>query len=773
MTAVHTEARETSGATTGGLLRYVHARGGDDAVAEVIRRAGVRAEPAELDDQSRWWSYDTRIRLFAAATEVLDDPDTMFKVGAAALHSGLAHSLVILLRAMGTPRQVIRKLPRGVAKFSTTSTMEVVESGATSATIAFRLHEGYVHSRLDCRYAQGLITTVPTVFGLAPAQIVHEECESDGFPACIYHLTWERRSRLPRRRTDSREAEAELNALRGQLRILQSAGTDLVASDDLETVLPRIVARAAEAVLAPAYLLAVANPSGGAPLVHSAGIPDGQLADLADALLAGQDLGEGAVVVEVASARRRHGRLAALYRGGSGVMGEEASLLAAYADHAAAALDLIIALEGARQEAERAGALLTLAHELSATTDAAAVNDIVSEALPRIVGCTSAGILLWDPASGSLRSHSSVGLTDDGRERLQATSLRAEDMPELVGMLTDREPRILNIDTSSPALRRLLEGVGTSDVVAVPLLADSTFLGVATVGWRRGEAPTRLDGDVLARLRGVGDQATTALQKARLLETVRHQATHDALTGLPNRVLFLDTLEQAIADAGDGRVGRRPVLRPRPVQGRQRHPRPRGRRRTAAAGLGAAAGGGPPGRHRRPAQRGRVRGHPARADRAVGRRRPGRPGRGVLRRAVPARRARGRDRHERRRGRRTTRARGRPRSSCSARPTRPCTATSTADVPRGRPLAVATRVARGGQSRSRARRAACSAAPKPCSSNQPAGPPCRSSSSASTRSIVSARGVCRARSCRSMSSAYVGEAASLATSASMMSAVIA
>ena len=215
MTTVHAEARETSGATTGGLLRYVRTRGGSDAVAEVIRRAGIQAEAAELDDQSRWWSYDTRIRLFAAATEVLDDPDTMFKVGAAALHSGLAHSLVLLLRAMGTPRQVFRSLPRAVAKFSTTSTMEIVESGATSATIAFRLHDGYQHSRLDCRYAQGLITTVPTVFGLPPAVIVHDQCESDGHPACIYHLSWERRSRIPRRRTDARPRSHSAKACPG------------------------------------------------------------------------------------------------------------------------------------------------------------------------------------------------------------------------------------------------------------------------------------------------------------------------------------------------------------------------------------------------------------------------------------------------------------------------------------------------------------------------------------------------------------------------------
>jgi diguanylate cyclase (GGDEF)-like protein len=49
----------------------------------------------------------------------------------------------------------------------------------------------------------------------------------------------------------------------------------------------------------------------------------------------------------------------------------------------------------------------------------------------------------------------------------------------------------------------------------------------------------------------VGDQASTALQKARLLETVRHQATHDALTGLPNRALFVERLAAALTTASD------------------------------------------------------------------------------------------------------------------------------------------------------------------------------------------------------------------------------
>ena len=483
------EARETSGATTGGLLRYVRAQGGDDAVARVLALTGLPYTAEELDDQSRWWSYDTRIRLFAAATEVLGDPATMFKVGSAALHSGLAHSIVLLLRAMGTPRQVIRQLPRAVAKFSTTSTMEVLESGATSATVRFRLHEGYAHSRLDCDYAQGLLSTVPTIFDLPAAQIVHERVRvrrltrpastSSGGTAA---------AGCPVAAPASGRTDLELTALRGQLRILQSASTELVGSDDVDTVLHRIVARAAEAVLAPAYLLAVAAPAGGPPLVHSAGVPEDQVADLAAALLDGGDLGPRAVVVDVASARRSHGRLAALYGPGYGAVGDEASMLAAYAGHAAAALDLLIALEDARLEAERASALLDARPRAGRRRRRGRRSrDVVAEALPRIVGCSRSSILLWDPSAGLLRTAAASGMTDEQRPRARrSASIRPEDTPELVGMLTDPAPLFIHDATSSPVLRGLLRGIGSADVIAVPLLAGSAFMGVATAGWTAG-----------------------------------------------------------------------------------------------------------------------------------------------------------------------------------------------------------------------------------------------------------------------------------------------
>lgn len=71
-----------------------------------------------------------------------------------------------------------------------------------------------------------------------------------------------------------------------------------------------------------------------------------------------------------------------------------------------------------------------------------------------------------------------------------------------------------------------------------------TWLVVAD---RRGQEPFDDEDDrMLAAIAAVG---SSALENARLVEEIRHQATHDRLTGLPNQLLFDDRAVQAVARA--------------------------------------------------------------------------------------------------------------------------------------------------------------------------------------------------------------------------------
>ena len=96
--------------------------------------------------------------------------------------------------------------------------------------------------------------------------------------------------------------------------------------------------------------------------------------------------------------------------------------------------------------------------------------------------------------------------------------------------------------------------------MVVPLASGARVLG-ALVALDRDEGFDPFDDDDLRLFEALAAHASTTMERAQLVEELRleaeskwHQATHDALTGLPNRTLFLERASEALAETGRAAV---------------------------------------------------------------------------------------------------------------------------------------------------------------------------------------------------------------------------
>jgi diguanylate cyclase (GGDEF)-like protein len=194
------QAREASGVTSALLLAYLDRVGAPNAVADVLRRCGLSGCEAELRDENCWFSWETKIALFEATAEVLDDRDFLVDMAAMALDIKVAGGLKVALRTLGSPQLVYRSIVRANARFNGSHAMELISVGRGQARTRFVeiAGTGRFH-RLDCEYSAAMLSIVPELFGLPRAQLTHVQCVGDGADSCVYELRWRERVSVGRR----------------------------------------------------------------------------------------------------------------------------------------------------------------------------------------------------------------------------------------------------------------------------------------------------------------------------------------------------------------------------------------------------------------------------------------------------------------------------------------------------------------------------------------------------------------------------------------------
>ncbi|HTX33090.1 MAG TPA: diguanylate cyclase [Solirubrobacteraceae bacterium] len=533
------------------LLAEVTELAGEEAIPELLRIAASTRTPEYLCDISNWISFDEATALWRAGMQVTHNPQLPTLTGRRAARRLSASPVAALLRSLGSAENVYRQISTSASKFSTVTRLDAVDAGPGFAILTATAVDGFPRSSEHCAWTIGLLSTTTVLFGLPPAHVEHDCCAAFGAPECTYRLTWRAEE------SEVIDSDDQLVALRQQLDGMQerlhsmfATASDLIAADDVADVLARITDRAAMEVRAPRYLLAVRLEEDGELHVHHRGFDQGQVLQHAEEILDRHpaDHPSSWLVVPVRSDRRDYGRLLAAFNTDEKFFPQERELLEVYARYAATALDGAAALIEANRRYHQSSALLQLARALATAGTSGEVAQRLAAAVPLVVDSDRVAVYLWEPARGELVRRAIT--TRDAEDPVAEGDLRWVPEPggPLEQLLNDphSEPLFIDAGAEHPRVREELDRLGDAAVTLVPLATEDTLLGVLGVSVL--DRPERLapNPDLLDRLSGVAAQASTALQNGRLVDQITHQALHDQLTGLANRLQFANQLRKAV-----------------------------------------------------------------------------------------------------------------------------------------------------------------------------------------------------------------------------------
>jgi diguanylate cyclase (GGDEF)-like protein len=200
--------------------------------------------------------------------------------------------------------------------------------------------------------------------------------------------------------------------------------------------------------------------------------------------------------------------------------------------------------------AEELRSVISMSADLARTMDPEQVGHRIVRHIAEVIDATQSGLCYWNRATDELVTMGAYPV-GGGIEFLPTYPLA--DFPATRRVLETGVPLVVDVDdeAADPTEREYLESIGMRSMAMVPMIAAGNPIATLEFMSTRSGAFTAHDVELATMLAGEG---AMALENARLYQEIRHQALHDGLTGLANRLLFRDRVANAI-ERSHGRDG--------------------------------------------------------------------------------------------------------------------------------------------------------------------------------------------------------------------------
>jgi diguanylate cyclase (GGDEF)-like protein len=195
--------------------------------------------------------------------------------------------------------------------------------------------------------------------------------------------------------------------------------------------------------------------------------------------------------------------------------------------------------------------LLLLGELVTAANEATSVEQAIATALKAVCGHCA-----WPLGHAWLRAADGeldpTGLWAGADERLNSFREATEDLRlapgvGLPGQVLAEHRAVWLLDfakISSLPRADVAAAVGLHTAIGFPILVGSDVVGVLEFFTERVLQP---DPELIELMAQVGTELGRVVERQQAAERLLHQATHDSLTGLPNRVLIRDELRRALS----------------------------------------------------------------------------------------------------------------------------------------------------------------------------------------------------------------------------------
>jgi diguanylate cyclase (GGDEF)-like protein len=188
------------------------------------------------------------------------------------------------------------------------------------------------------------------------------------------------------------------------------------------------------------------------------------------------------------------------------------------------------------------GQLVSMSRDLAGTADLEEVGDLTASYVAEAVGADECGIVYWEVDDDRILLYGYFPAdrrsTVDPTYDLADYPVTREVLAGATVIFSDDEP------DADPSEVAYLHSIGQRSMMMMPLIARGRVLGAIEA---TSVLPGFFDEGHIAKAWSFATEAAMALENYRLIDELRRQAFHDALTGLANRNLLLDRLEHAVA----------------------------------------------------------------------------------------------------------------------------------------------------------------------------------------------------------------------------------